>query len=381
MKPPGIADRTALLILQPTPFCNIDCRYCYLPDRADRRKMTAQQTLDMFTRLIAFPTVREEATLIWHAGEPLVMGVDYYETVFAGMAALAPEGLTVRHCIQTNGTLIDDRWCELFKRWDVNVGVSLDGPREMHDFARVDRAGRGTFDRTMAGVAALRRNGVEFHIISVLSERTLANPRDLFDFYRAHDLVNVAFNIQEREGANDQVCFDDAIGKDAVRNFLRAFVDLQRENDFPIEVRELEHTAMGIRAAGADSANEQVEAFGIVTVDVTGEVYTYSPELAGMTGPGYETFSVGNLLRDDFATLCASPNLARMGAEIAEGVAACKASCAYFGVCGGGAPSNKLYENGAFASAETVYCRLSKQAVVDFVLDTIEAASLAEAAA
>jgi uncharacterized protein len=377
--PIKLADRTSLLILQPTPFCNIDCRYCYLTDRANTTRMTPERAVEAFRRLAAFPTVRDEASMIWHAGEPLVLGVDWYEQVFAGIAAAAPSGLKVHHCVQTNAMLIDDDWCRLFRDWKVNVGVSVDGPREMHDAERVDRKGRGTFDRTMAGIACLRRNDVDFHVISVLGEPAMREPAALFAFYRDNDIARIAFNVREREGGNVDTCAGAGVTPTDLRNFYAGFLAAMRAAEYPIDIRELEQAAGAVSGFGrGPEGNEQVEAFGIVTVDVGGGVTTFSPELAGLSGFGYpQGFDVGNVFTDDFETMLNSPTLARMAAEIGEGVEACRASCAYFPVCCGGAPVNKLCEAGSFAVTETEYCRLTKKAVMDFVLETIEAAESA----
>ena len=368
-----IAEKTALVILQPTPFCNIDCAYCYLPDRRNRTRMNVDKYEPLFRRLLTFPTLRDDITLVWHAGEPLVLGVDYYQDVFSSLQGVSPKELLVNHAFQTNGTLLNDKWCELFREWNVNVGVSIDGPRPIHDASRVTRKGTGTFDTTIAGINCLKANGIPFHVITVLTPDSLAKPEMLFEFYKHHDIRNVAFNIEEKEGTNTRSTFDLNYRQSRVVEFFSKLVELIVEHNYPMEVREFEQALSTIRFAGdSDFINEQVLPFGIVTIDVHGNVYTFSPELAGMKTAEFDNFSIGNIFDHSFDELVASLNLRRMFDQIATGTEECQRTCSYFSVCKGGAPANKLFENGSFASAETIFCQLTKQRVTDFVLSTIE---------
>ena len=145
-----VLDPVHLLIIQPTPFCNINCSYCYLGDRSDKKQITLG-TVEAIARFLRdVPVSASPLAVCWHAGEPLVVPVAFYEQAF-NCFAQTPGAPAVQHSFQTNATLIDDKWCDLFKRWSVRVGVSVDGPRTIHDANRVDRAGRGTFDRVMRG--------------------------------------------------------------------------------------------------------------------------------------------------------------------------------------------------------------------------------------
>ena len=134
------------VVVQPTPFCNIDCRYCYLPTRSDRSVLALPTLEALFQQVFASGWAVPQLTLIWHAGEPLVLPVSYYEDAFAAIAALRPPQVQLRHAIQTNGMLITPQWCELFRKWQVGVGVSIDGPRAMHDAYRVTKKGEGSLD-------------------------------------------------------------------------------------------------------------------------------------------------------------------------------------------------------------------------------------------
>jgi uncharacterized protein len=366
---------TSLLILQPTPFCNIDCSYCYLPHRSDRTVLAIDDLRRIFTAVFKFPTITGHVTILWHAGEPLVPGTAYYRAAFSCIRKLCPADLQISHCIQTNGMLIDDDWCDLFREWDVSVGVSIDGPERIHDQARKTRSGHGTYAKTIAGIECLQRKGVPFYIISVLTKMALLDPDALFMFYREYDIRDVGFNIDEQEGDYKASSLSDGVDDHAVIDFFARFSALMTEHRFPIAVRELDESFMSIRFLQKQGPmNNLVVPFGIVTIDVHGGVYTFSPELAGYSAKNFPTFSIGNIFTDTFDQLANSAVMHRMTAEINEGVEKCRSECKYFPVCGGGAPSNKIFENESFASTETLHCRFTKKRVTDFVLSAIEEA-------
>lgn len=367
-----VAAKTSLIVIQPTPFCNINCSYCYLPRRDDRSKLGVEDIRRIFQSLLTFPTISDQVTVVWHAGEPLVLGSKYYDAAFSVVRELCPQNLAIEHSFQTNGMLINDEWCDLFKKWDVGVGVSVDGPKEIHDATRKTRAGKGTHDKVLAGIGCLQRRNIPFYVISVLTKSAMLQPDSMFAFYQRLGIQDVGFNIDEKEGINKASSFEHDFDEQLVASFFERLTELMEAQRFPIAIRELETILFSIRFMETSRpSNEQIP-FGIITIDVSGNVYTFSPELAGYSSKEFSTFAIGNIFEHDFEQLKRSAVLAKMADQIREGISACKAECQYFPVCHGGAPSNKLFENGTFASTETLYCRLTKKQTTDFVLSTIE---------
>jgi uncharacterized protein len=363
-----------LLVIQPTPFCNIDCKYCYLPDR-NSKAIVAQQTLhNLFSQVFASGWLGDGLSVVWHAGEPMVLPIGFYRDAFDMVDRLKPAGLTVMHSFQTNGTLIDEAWCAFFAKAKVNLGVSIDGPRHIHDRNRVTRSGRGSFDRTIAGIRLLNRHRIPFHVISVLSAESLAAPREMFDFYVAESIEQVCFNVEESEGGHVSQSFGDAGVETAYYDFLREFWCLSAAPPRRISfVREIEHALQQvIRPDGLAFRNQLTEPFAITSMDWAGNISTFSPELLGVTNPAYGDFLLGNINRGSLIDMPNQSNYLRMLADIEAGVAMCRKSCEYFSVCGGGEPVNKLSENGSFVSTETIYCRVTKMRATDLVLDVLE---------
>src|SRR5690348_6722102 len=112
-----------LLVLQPTPFCNLDCCYCYLPGRKERNRMDLATVSTVGEAVFGSGLCGDHLEVMWHAGEPLMVPRTWYEAAFARLEARRPLGLGLRHVMQTNATLIDDAWCALFLRYNVRLGV------------------------------------------------------------------------------------------------------------------------------------------------------------------------------------------------------------------------------------------------------------------
>jgi uncharacterized protein len=370
----GFVPRIQLLVVQPTPFCNIDCRYCYLPDRTNKSVVSEATLANLFGQVFASGWAEEGLSVVWHAGEPLVLPVAFYRRAFGLIEGLRPEGVAVTHAFQTNGTLLDETWCEFIRTARINVGVSIDGPRHLHDKNRVTRSGRGTFDRAVAGIRLLRRHGVPFHVISVLTAESLAAPREMFEFYLAEGIEHVCFNVEESEGEHRSVSFAEAGIENAYYRFLSEFWRLSAASPGRIKfIRELDDAQRNVlRPREAGFFNQLATPFAVTSMDYTGNIATFSPELLGLKNPLYEDFILGNINRDRLADMAERPLLARMCADIDAGIEMCRGRCGYFSVCGGGEPVNKLFENGSFASAETTYCRMTKMRAADLVLDRLE---------
>jgi uncharacterized protein len=374
--------RIQLLVIQPTPFCNIDCRYCYLPDRSNNAVIAEETLINLFTQVFASGWADDGLSAVWHAGEPMVLPVAFYRRAFALIEQLRPASVEVRHSFQTNATLLDDAWVEFIAETGINVGISIDGPRELHDRNRVTRSGRGTFDRTIAGLRRLRQRGVPFHVISVLTADSLAAPEVMFEFYLAEGIEHVCFNVEETEGDHRSASFGQSGIEDAYYRFLDEFWRLSAAHPGKIRfIREIDDAQRNVlRPAESSFFNQLATPFAITSVDWTGNVATFSPELLGLKNALYDDFVLGNINRDRLIDLVDRPLLARMRSDIDAGITLCRKHCEYFSVCGGGEPVNKLFENGSFATSETTYCRMTKMRATDLILDRLERLGLSMAA-
>jgi len=371
--------KTRLLILQPTPFCNIDCSYCYLPDRGNRARMAPETIFLAARRLLEDGLADAELTVVWHAGEPLTMPPIYYEGAFDAIARGLGPDCRVTHSMQTNATLVDDSWCEFFDRHQVRIGVSVDGPAHLHDAHRRTRTGKGTHEAVLRGLAALRRHSIAHHAIAVVTAGALSQADAIHDFFQSQEIADVGFNFDEAEGGHAVSSIAAREGEH--RDFLDRMLMHMHRSAGAFRVRELS-CALQLVGSGmpryawrglALPDNSQTVPFSLVTVGWNGDFSTFSPEWLGQANAEYSDFVLGNVHTESYLGAARGEAFAKLWSAVSAGVTACQAACPYFGYCGGGAPANKFYENGAIDSTETLYCRSMMQRPLEAVLSALGA--------
>jgi uncharacterized protein len=374
---PGGAPRAqiSMVVVQPTAFCNINCTYCYLPDRNNKHVMAQSTVTRLFSEVFASGFAGPEIIVLWHAGEPMAAPISFYREAFATIERLRPPSVSIKHSFQTNGTLVNADWCRLFLECGVGIGVSVDGPREIHDRNRKTRSGRGTFDKTLAGIHCLQENGVPFHALSVLSAESLAMPDEMLAFYVSEGIDKVCFNVEESEGTYVSDLF--STGRAELRRrfaaFLRRFWHQARLGGKVGFVREIDQAVPRVfRPDSTPTRDIQCEPLAMLNVDSHGNVSTFSPELLGMKNKDYDDFLLGNININSLAEIHSACLRSALWRDIEAGTRACEAGCEYFSVCGGGSPVNKLFENGSFASTETSFCVLTQMVPTDLILEAYD---------
>jgi uncharacterized protein len=318
---------------------------------------------------------REPFVILWHAGEPLVLPVSFYETADDLLRKRNVAGVPVLQSFQTNATLLNDDWCAFLRRPNIHLGVSVDGPDFLHDRHRRTRQGRGTLDRVLQGIHLLHQHDIPFEVITVLTAESLDFPDELFDFYQTNGIRSVGFNVEEIEGPHTASSLQRAGTPERFHRFLTRFLTLARLADPPLLVREFEASAAALlrsQRCGPGSRTQENKPWAIVNVDCEGNFSTFSPELLGISSPTYGSFALGNVATDSLEAVMASARFQRLTDEIGRGVEQCRESCAYFPFCGGGPPANKYFENGTFVSTETLFCRLHKKVCIDVTLALLE---------
>ena len=168
--------------------CNIDCTYCFFLSKEalypNERNRMSEATLETYIRQLLESHRTPEVTVAWQGGEPTLMKVDFFRRSVELVEKYRRPNQTVRHTFQTNGILLDDEWCAFFKKHNFLVGLSVDGPREIHDQYRVDRSKRGTFDRVMQGWRFLTEYAVEFNILCTVNAANEKHGRTVYRFFR-----------------------------------------------------------------------------------------------------------------------------------------------------------------------------------------------------
>jgi uncharacterized protein len=365
-----------LVIIQPTSFCNLDCDYCYLPDRQSKNQLSLDLIDPIFKTLFTSPFFRQDISVCWHAGEPLAVPISFYEAAFERIQAAErqykSQPYTVWHSVQTNGTLINQAWCDLFCEHSVQVGVSLDGPAFLHDRHRKTRKGLGTHAATMRGISHLQRNQIPINVIAVLTQDSLDYPDEIFHFFMDHGITDVGFNMEETEGVNRLSSLDQSGVLERYHAFMQRFWQLTAQANGAFKLREFEAICSAIYTGDRLDHTDMNHPFVIVSFDHQGNFATFDPELLSVNTDRYGQFILGNVRQDTLESVCYTDKFQHMYRDMAVGVNLCRQTCQYFGVCGGGAGSNKYWETGTFAATETNACRYRIQVVTDIVLDALE---------
>jgi len=173
------------------PICNLNCAYCFYLEKEslypkNESWRMSHQTLEAYVRqyIEAQPPTVEEIDFAFQGGEPTLLGLDFFHRVLQLQAKYAPAGKRIHNSLQTNGVLVDDRWCEFLREHKFLVGLSIDGPAEMHNKYRRDKQGRGTFDRVIRAMQCLRKHGVEFNALCCVNRHNGDLPVQVYRFLR-----------------------------------------------------------------------------------------------------------------------------------------------------------------------------------------------------
>jgi uncharacterized protein len=170
------------------PICNLDCKYCFYLEKEILYPNTqhwamSREVLERYIQQYIAAQPHEDVQFAWQGGEPTLLGVDFFRTVVE-LQQKHSNGKAIHNALQTNGTLVDDTWGEFLAKHHFLVGISIDGPRELHDCYRVDKGNAPTFDRVMRGISKLKKYNVDFNTLTVVHRRNSQQPIEVYRFLR-----------------------------------------------------------------------------------------------------------------------------------------------------------------------------------------------------
>ncbi|WP_131741975.1 cyclophane-forming radical SAM peptide maturase AmcB [Actinomadura roseirufa] len=360
------------VVLQPTSLCNLDCAYCYLPGRKQRYELLPKVAEAVAASIAeqGNQTPDRPVDVVWHGGEPTALPIARFLEQLQPFEVLREAG-RVRHAIQTNATLIDQRWCELFRDYSFEIGVSIDGPAASN-MDRVDRSGRPAFQRIMRGINTLRDHDIPFSVICVVSPQTITAAGDLLAFFEELGCTRVGFNIEEFEGLNTRAPVDDQ----AAKVFWRDILDHQagRRPAARLRIREIDQLAAYLTQTRDGRKEEWTKAKHdpIPTIAWNGDTVLMSPELLGIDAPEHHDFVVGNVLEQSLPTMLRRAHTVGYIRELLRGLDGCQDGCPFWDFCRGAHAGNRYFEHGTFAATETAHCRNTRQALVTAFATTIK---------
>ena len=177
------------LLSKPTgAVCNLDCKYCFFLSKEmlypGSRFRMADDLLEVYIRQLLESHQLPEVNIAWQGGEPTLMGVEFFKRSIEYVEKYRRADQKILYTIQTNGTKLDDEWCAFFKEHNFLVGISIDGPRELHDTYRVNKGGQGSFDQVMRGLDHLKKHQVDFNILCTIHAANQDHPLEVYHFFR-----------------------------------------------------------------------------------------------------------------------------------------------------------------------------------------------------
>ncbi len=326
-------------------ICNLDCAYCYFLKKEElyqgsRFRMDDDLLEDYVRQYIAAQRV-PEVTFAWQGGEPTLMGIDFYRRAVAFQREYRRPGMTIRNTIQTNATRLTDEWGAFLREHDFLVGVSLDGPREIHDHFRVDKGGNGTFEKVIRGIELLKRHGVEFNILTTLHAANADDPLRIYRFLR--DDVGTRFMqfipIVERDNASGfqqgETLTPRSITGAQYGHFLVTVFDEWVRHDVGTVFVQSFDVALGIWAGMGSSLCVQAETCGAaLAMEHNGDLYSCDHYVE----PGYR---LGNIRDRPMIELVADPRQQRFGQDKQDMLPRQCRECDRRFACHGGCPKDR----------------------------------------
>jgi uncharacterized protein len=170
------------------PICNLDCKYCFYLEKeelypGERSWAMSDEVLEKYVQQYIQAQSGPEVHFAWQGGEPTLLGVEFFQKVVDLQRRYAGDK-SIFNALQTNGTLLDDGWCAFLAKHSFLIGLSIDGPAELHDVYRVDKNGSPTFDQVMRGLGFLRKHGVEFNTLTVVNRANAQMPLEVYRFLK-----------------------------------------------------------------------------------------------------------------------------------------------------------------------------------------------------
>ncbi len=358
----GIRARPFQVMTKPIgPRCNLDCTYCYYLEKerlypGTKKFRMPDAVLETYVRdYIAAQTAMgaPEIWFSWQGGEPTLRGVDFFRQAVALQEKYRPSGIPVRNALQTNGTLLDEEWARFLKQHDFLVGLSIDGPRELHDRYRVDRANRPTFDAVMAAVELLRTHAIDFNALTVVHRQNARKPREVYRFLKGIGAAFMQFiPIVERtadgatlaaapqtdeEGASYRVTPWSVLPRD-YGNFLCRVFDEWIKADVGRVFVQFFDVQLGLWAGGPASLCWFAETCG------QGLAMEHNGDLFACDHYVYPEYRLGNIMETPIATLAALPFQEKFGNDKRDTLPRQCRECAYRFACNGGCPKHRFLE-------------------------------------
>jgi uncharacterized protein len=339
------------LLAKPTgATCNLDCAYCFFLDKEllypNSKFRMSETMLEQYIRQLIESHKINHVNIAWQGGEPTLMGLDFFRRAISLVEKYRRPNMRILHTMQTNGTLLDDEWAAFFKEHEFLIGISLDGPRALHDVHRLDKGGRPTFDKVMRGLRLLQKHGVDFNVLTTVNAVNGDFPLEVYRFLR--DEVGTTWMqfipVVERTSDGGLTLYQQgtqvsarSVGAEQFGRFLCDIFDEWVRHDVgTIFVQTFEATLgnwLGMDSSGMCVFNETCGTG--LAIEHNGDVYSCDH----FVEPDY---LLGNIQETHLIELVAAPQQLKFGADKRDSLPRYCRECDVRFACHGECPKNRF---------------------------------------
>lgn len=356
MSTPGWSQLGLHVIAKPIgPICNLNCAYCFYLEKeslyGDKENWRmSDETLEAYVRqyIEAQPETVEEIDFAFQGGEPTLLGIDFFRRVLQLQKKHTPAGKRIHNSLQTNGMLLDDRWCEFLKEHDFLVGLSIDGPINLHDKYRRDKQGRGTFDRVCQAMRRLFRHGVEFNALTCVSRSNADHPVRVYHFLRDSGIEFIQFIpiVEHLDRPPPEATTSDALPEDLVsqrsvrpeqygRFLIQVFDDWVREDVGRVFVRDFDQALAAWVGVGASLCVYMKHCGRATAIEHGGDLYSCDHFVDAQ-------HKLGNIHHTPIRELANAARQEQFGRDKEAKLPRQCRCCAYLFICNGACPKDRF---------------------------------------
>jgi uncharacterized protein len=322
------------------PICNLDCQYCYYLEKEGlyphgEEFGMSDAVLALYIRQYMAANPGPEYQFAWQGGEPTLLGVDFFRRAVALQRQLAPAGATCHNALQTNGVLLDDEWCSFLKQEGFLVGLSLDGPADLHDTYRVDKGGRPTHERVMSALTLLQRHGVEYNVLCVVNRLNAERPLDTYRFFKSCGIRWIQF-IPLVEPTGGGAVTDRTVRGEQYGRFLTAIFDEWVRHDVgQVFVQTFEESLSVWAGYGASLCVFRETCGRALALEHNGDLYACDH----FVDPAHH---LGNINEVPLVELADSPEQVKFGLHKRDSLPKYCRECDVRFMCNGGCPKDRF---------------------------------------
>lgn len=360
-------ENNPIVIFRTTDICNLNCTYCYdKKNRKEKKNINEEfeHQIDKIKEYLdkIYYLKNKSCTFIFHGGEPLILKPEVYEKLIEKI-----DRKNIRLSMQTNGTLINNEYIKLFKKYNISIGISLDGCNEEQNYCRIYRNGKNSFNKVMSNIELLKKNNIHFGIIMTITKRHIGKEKMIYDFIASNNLnVNIRPAFPTMEADNDNIMTEDEYFE-FFKNMFNIWYNDKSKRVKLKQIREIydEFAKVLEEKYCSGLCSEGENCFGkFISLNINGDIYscnrTYNNEI----------FFLGNLNKQTIDEILNNANKLNEKRKKKIQESGCS-KCEIYKYCYGGCPANAHSMYNDYTMPEKIFCN-SKKKILKYIKFKLE---------